>query len=95
MGPGGEEAGRDPAPLRQYWRSAGKLPQTVVGTVITAIVAGVVLVLVKLLNEKLRRHLPMPLPEAAHGWNSGGPSGVGMGWGDVGCGVVADWGKGK
>uniref|UniRef100_A0AC11CIU8 Solute carrier family 26 member 6 n=1 Tax=Ovis aries TaxID=9940 RepID=A0AC11CIU8_SHEEP len=39
-----------------------KLPQTVVGTVITAIVAGVVLVLVKLLNEKLRRHLPMPLP---------------------------------
>lgn len=29
---------------------------------ITAIVAGVVLVLVKLLNEKLRRHLPMPLP---------------------------------
>lgn len=29
---------------------------------ITAIVAGVVLVLVKLLNEKLRRHLPMPVP---------------------------------
>lgn len=34
----------------------------VVGTMVTAIVAGVVLVLVKLLNEKLRRHLPMPLP---------------------------------
>ncbi|OWK02517.1 hypothetical protein Celaphus_00010571 [Cervus elaphus hippelaphus] len=39
-----------------------KLPETVVGTMVTAIVAGVVLVLVKLLNEKLRRHLPMPLP---------------------------------
>ncbi|ELR46378.1 Solute carrier family 26 member 6 [Bos mutus] len=39
-----------------------KLPQMVVGTMVTAIVAGVVLVLVKLLNEKLRRHLPMPLP---------------------------------
>uniref|UniRef100_A0A8C6FYV8 Solute carrier family 26 member 6 n=1 Tax=Moschus moschiferus TaxID=68415 RepID=A0A8C6FYV8_MOSMO len=39
-----------------------KLPQTVVGTMVTAIVAGVLLVLVKLLNEKLRRHLPMPLP---------------------------------
>ncbi|KAM9076190.1 solute carrier family 26 member 6 isoform 3-T4 [Megaptera novaeangliae] len=39
-----------------------KLPQTVVGTMVTAVVAGVVLVLVKLLNDKLRQQLPMPLP---------------------------------
>ncbi|XP_039084047.1 solute carrier family 26 member 6 isoform X1 [Hyaena hyaena] len=39
-----------------------KLPQSVVGTVVTALVAGVVLVLVKLLNEKLQRHLPLPIP---------------------------------
>ncbi|GAB1294706.1 Solute carrier family 26 member 6 [Apodemus speciosus] len=39
-----------------------KLPKTVPGTVITAIVAGVVLVLVKLLNEKLQRRLPLPIP---------------------------------
>ncbi|KAM8758581.1 solute carrier family 26 member 6 isoform 2-T2 [Rhynchonycteris naso] len=39
-----------------------KLPQSVVGTVVTAVVAGVVLVVVKMLNDKLRRHLPMPLP---------------------------------
>ncbi|XP_066900438.1 solute carrier family 26 member 6 isoform X14 [Kogia breviceps] len=39
-----------------------KLPQTVVGTMVTAVVAGVVLLLVKLLNDKLRRQLPMPLP---------------------------------
>ncbi|XP_060017971.1 solute carrier family 26 member 6 isoform X5 [Lagenorhynchus albirostris] len=39
-----------------------KLPQTVVGTMVTAVVAGVVLVLVKLFNDKLRRQLPMPLP---------------------------------
>ncbi|XP_049496328.1 LOW QUALITY PROTEIN: cadherin EGF LAG seven-pass G-type receptor 3 [Panthera uncia] len=39
-----------------------KLPQSVVGTVVTALVAGVVLVLVKLLNDKLQRHLPLPLP---------------------------------
>lgn len=39
-----------------------KLPKTVPGTVITAIVAGVVLVMVKLLNEKLRRKLPLPIP---------------------------------
>ncbi|XP_023376339.1 solute carrier family 26 member 6 isoform X2 [Pteropus vampyrus] len=39
-----------------------KLPQAVVGTVVTAIVAGVVLVLVKLLNGKLQRHLPLPIP---------------------------------
>uniref|UniRef100_A0A8C6RHQ0 Solute carrier family 26 member 6 n=1 Tax=Nannospalax galili TaxID=1026970 RepID=A0A8C6RHQ0_NANGA len=39
-----------------------KLPETVVGTLITAIVSGVVLVLVKLLNEKLKRYLPLPIP---------------------------------
>ncbi|KAM9185618.1 solute carrier family 26 member 6 isoform 4-T4 [Dugong dugon] len=39
-----------------------KLPQSVVGTVITAVVAGVVLVALKLLNDKLRRYLPIPLP---------------------------------
>nr|XP_054360746.1 solute carrier family 26 member 6 isoform X2 [Mirounga angustirostris] len=39
-----------------------KLPQSVVGTVVTALVAGVVLVLVKLLNDKLHRYLPMPIP---------------------------------
>ncbi|XP_036122532.1 solute carrier family 26 member 6 isoform X1 [Molossus molossus] len=39
-----------------------KLPQSVAGAVVTAFVAGVVLVVVKLLNDKLRRHLPLPLP---------------------------------
>lgn len=39
-----------------------KLPNTVPGTVVTAIVAGVALVLVKLLNEKLQRRLPLPIP---------------------------------
>ncbi|XP_021062255.1 solute carrier family 26 member 6 isoform X1 [Mus pahari] len=39
-----------------------KLPKTVPGTVVTAIVAGVALVLVKLLNEKLQRRLPLPIP---------------------------------
>uniref|UniRef100_A0A8C8T029 Solute carrier family 26, member 6 n=1 Tax=Peromyscus maniculatus bairdii TaxID=230844 RepID=A0A8C8T029_PERMB len=39
-----------------------KLPLTVPGTVVTALVAGVVLVMVKLLNEKLKRHLPLPIP---------------------------------
>lgn len=39
-----------------------KLPQTVVGTLVTALVAGVVLVAVKLLSEKLRRYLPLPIP---------------------------------
>lgn len=33
-----------------------------VGTVVTAVVAGVVLVLVKLLNDKLQRYLPLPIP---------------------------------
>lgn len=39
-----------------------QLPKTVPGTVITAIVAGVALVMVKLLNEKLQQHLPLPIP---------------------------------
>ncbi|XP_053455065.1 solute carrier family 26 member 6 isoform X5 [Nycticebus coucang] len=39
-----------------------KLPQSVVGTVVTAAVAGVVLVVVKLLNNKLQQHLPIPIP---------------------------------
>ncbi|XP_037384558.1 solute carrier family 26 member 6 isoform X2 [Talpa occidentalis] len=39
-----------------------KLPYTVPGTVVTCVVAGVVLVLVKLLNDKLQRYLPMPIP---------------------------------
>ncbi|XP_036905689.1 solute carrier family 26 member 6-like isoform X2 [Sturnira hondurensis] len=39
-----------------------KLPQSLVGTVVTAVVAGVVLMAIKLLNDKLRRHLPLPLP---------------------------------
>ncbi|XP_074259998.1 solute carrier family 26 member 6 isoform X2 [Saimiri boliviensis] len=38
-----------------------KLPQSKVGTMVTAAVAGVVLVLVKLLNDKLQQQLPMPL----------------------------------
>ncbi|XP_075403419.1 solute carrier family 26 member 6 isoform X1 [Tenrec ecaudatus] len=44
--------------LEVCWR----LPQSVVGTVITTLVSGLVLVLVKLLNDKLQQHLPIPLP---------------------------------
>lgn len=40
----------------------GKLPQSVPGAVVTAAVAGLALVAVKLLNERLRAHLPLPLP---------------------------------
>lgn len=36
--------------------------QIVIGTFITALVAGVVLVMVKLLNDKLQRYLPLPIP---------------------------------
>ncbi|KAM6169247.1 solute carrier family 26 member 6 [Rhynchocyon petersi] len=39
-----------------------KLPQSVVGNIVTALVAGIVLVAVKLLNDKLQRYLPIPLP---------------------------------
>uniref|UniRef100_A0A8D2D6S0 STAS domain-containing protein n=1 Tax=Sciurus vulgaris TaxID=55149 RepID=A0A8D2D6S0_SCIVU len=39
-----------------------KLSQSVIGTVVTAVVAGVVLVVVKLLNDKLQRYLPLPIP---------------------------------
>ncbi|XP_047550555.1 solute carrier family 26 member 6 isoform X2 [Lutra lutra] len=38
------------------------LPRSVVGTVVTALVSGVVLVLLKLLSDKLHRYLPMPIP---------------------------------
>uniref|UniRef100_A0A8C3WZL4 Solute carrier family 26 member 6 n=1 Tax=Catagonus wagneri TaxID=51154 RepID=A0A8C3WZL4_9CETA len=38
------------------------LPKTVLNTLVTAVVAGLVLVLVKLLNGKLQKHLPMPIP---------------------------------
>uniref|UniRef100_A0A2I3GWJ6 Solute carrier family 26 member 6 n=1 Tax=Nomascus leucogenys TaxID=61853 RepID=A0A2I3GWJ6_NOMLE len=44
--------------LRQCW----SCPQSKVGTVVTAAVAGVVLVVVKLLNDKLQQQLPMPIP---------------------------------
>ncbi|XP_036733455.2 solute carrier family 26 member 6 isoform X3 [Manis pentadactyla] len=39
-----------------------KLPQSVVGNVVTAAVAGVGLAAVKLLNDKLQHRLPVPLP---------------------------------
>ncbi|CAK6435928.1 unnamed protein product [Pipistrellus nathusii] len=39
-----------------------KLPQSKVGSVVTAAVAGLALVAVKLLNDKLKRYLPLPLP---------------------------------
>ncbi|XP_023415787.1 solute carrier family 26 member 6 isoform X2 [Cavia porcellus] len=39
-----------------------KLPNTVIGTMVTALVAGVALVMVKILNEKLHRRLPLPIP---------------------------------
>ncbi|KAM5291879.1 solute carrier family 26 member 6 [Ctenodactylus gundi] len=39
-----------------------KLPETVVGTMVTAVVAGLVLVMLKMLNDKLQRYLPMPIP---------------------------------
>lgn len=55
-------AGCDPASPQTVLEVCWKLPQSVVGTVVTALVAGVVLVLVKLLNDKLQRHLPLPLP---------------------------------
>ncbi|XP_004581804.2 solute carrier family 26 member 6 [Ochotona princeps] len=44
--------------LEFFW----KLPQTVVGTLVTALVAGLALVAIKLLSEKLRRYLPLPIP---------------------------------
>lgn len=46
------------------------LPRSVVGTVVTALVSGVVLVLLKLLSDKLHRYLPMPIPgELLTVWN--------------------------
>lgn len=55
-------AGRDAASPQTVLEVCQKLPQAVVGTVVTALVAGVVLVLVKLLNGKLQRRLPLPVP---------------------------------
>lgn len=55
-------AGRDPASPQTVLEVCQKLPQAVAGTVVTAVVAGVVLVLVKLLNGKLQRRLPLPIP---------------------------------
>lgn len=55
-------AGRDAASPQTVLEVCQKLPQAVVGTVVTALVAGVVLVLVKLLNGKLQRRLPLPIP---------------------------------
>lgn len=52
----------DPASPQTVLEVCWKLPLSVVGTVVTALVAGVVLVGVKLLNDKLQRHLPLPLP---------------------------------
>lgn len=61
-GPRTLSAGCDPPSPQTVLEVCWKLPQTVVGTMVTAVVAGVVLVLVKLFNDKLRRQLPMPLP---------------------------------
>ena len=81
-GPRTGRTGCDPASPQTVLEVCWKLPQTVVGTMVTAIVAGVVLVLVKLLNEKLRRHLPMPLPgELLTVGISGAPRGWGWGGG--------------
>lgn len=55
-------AGCDPTSPQTVLEVCRKLPQSVVGAVVTAFVAGMVLVVVKLLNDKLRRHLPLPLP---------------------------------
>uniref|UniRef100_A0A8C4LQX1 Solute carrier family 26 member 6 n=1 Tax=Equus asinus asinus TaxID=83772 RepID=A0A8C4LQX1_EQUAS len=49
-------------PLSIIYVICWKLPQSVVGTMVTALVAGVVLVVMKLLNDKLQRHLPLPIP---------------------------------
>lgn len=62
MHPTALSAARDPASPQTVLEVCWKLPQSVVGTVVTALVAGVALVLVKLLNDKLRRYLPMPIP---------------------------------
>lgn len=55
-------AGCDPASPQTLLEVCWKLPQSVVGTMVTALVAGVVLVVLKLLNDKLQRHLPLPIP---------------------------------
>lgn len=55
-------AGCDTSSPQTVLEVCAKLPETVPGTLVTALVAGVVLVLVKLLNEKLKRYLPLPIP---------------------------------
>lgn len=55
-------AGCDPVSPQTLLEVCWKLPQSVVGTMVTALVAGVVLVVVKLLNDKLQQHLPLPIP---------------------------------
>lgn len=63
MGEGHHDLGAGCDPCSQtVLEVCWKLPQSQVGAVVTAVVAGVVLVVVKLLNDKLRRHLPLPLP---------------------------------
>uniref|UniRef100_A0A2K5PKD9 Solute carrier family 26 member 6 n=1 Tax=Cebus imitator TaxID=2715852 RepID=A0A2K5PKD9_CEBIM len=59
-----------------------KLPQSKVGTMVT--VAGVVLVLVKLLNDKLQQQLPMPIPGELLTVRGPGNSGLGGRAGQVG-----------
>lgn len=56
------EGWRDSTSLQTLLEVCWKLPQSVVGAVVTAAVAGLVLVAVKLLNDKLKRHLPLPIP---------------------------------
>lgn len=64
-----------------------------VGTLVTALVAGVALVAVKLLSEKLRRYLPLPIPgelltvrgRAGAGERGCIPAGAASGWALGGC----------
>ncbi|KAK2499527.1 hypothetical protein MC885_016476 [Smutsia gigantea] len=81
-----------------------KLPQSVVGTVVTAAVAGVGLAAVKVLNNKLQHRLPVPLPGELLTVSPGvgqvrrilpggcpGPKGQLSGrWGIPGAGAVAE-----
>lgn len=52
----------DPTSPQTFIEICQKLPNTVIGTMVTALVAGVALVMVKILNEKLHRRLPLPIP---------------------------------
>lgn len=55
-------AGSDPTSPQTVLEVCWKLPQSVVGAMVTALVAGVALVMVKLLSDKLKQHLPLPIP---------------------------------